>query len=85
MLWGSNDFTTGTVSGVETLMGSDGDDTVAMTVMQWTGFDTIDLGSSSNSLYIVASGSLDISKLHSPTTISRVSTGSLTGTINKRG
>jgi Ca2+-binding RTX toxin-like protein len=70
-------FTTGTVSNVETLTGSSGNDTVTMSTNQWVGFKTIDLGSGTNVLNVVASG--DISAA-TPPTVSNVTTGNLTGT-----
>jgi Ca2+-binding RTX toxin-like protein len=70
-------FTTGTISNVETLTGSSGNDTVTMSTNQWTGFNTIDLGSGTNVLNVVASG--DISAGAMPT-VSNVTTGNLTGT-----
>ena len=70
-------FTTGTVSNVETLTGSSGNDTVTMSANQWAGFSTINLGSGTNVLNVVASG--DISALPTPT-VSNVTTGNLTGT-----
>ena len=71
-------FTSGTVSNVETLTGSSGNDTVTMSTPQWAGFNTIDLGSGTNVLNIVASG--DISAGTTPT-VSNVTTENLTGTI----
>ena len=70
-------FTSGTVSNVETLTGSSGNDTVTMSANQWTGFNTINLGSGTNVLNVVASG--DISAATTPT-VSNVTTGNLTGT-----
>ena len=70
-------FTTGTVSNVETLTGSSGNDTVTMSANQWAGFSTINLGSGTNVLNVVASG--DISAQPTPT-VSNVTTGNLTGT-----
>ena len=68
----------GTVSNVETLTGSSGNDTVTMSAPQWAGFNTIDLGSGTNVLNIVASG--DISAGTTPT-VSNVTTENLTGTV----
>ena len=67
----------GTVSNVETLTGSSGNDTVTMSANQWAGFSTINLGSGTNVLNVVASG--DISAQPTPT-VSNVTTGNLTGT-----
>ena len=69
-------FTTGTVSNVETLTGSSGNDTVTVSAPQWAGFNTINLGSGTNVLNVVASG--DISAGPTPT-LSNVTTGNLTG------
>ena len=71
------DFSIGTVSGIETLTGSSGNDTVTMTASQWAGFSTINLGTGTDVLNVVASG--DISALATPT-LSNVETGNLTGT-----
>ena len=70
-------FTSGTVSNVETLTGSSGNDTVTMSANQWAGFNTINLGGGTNVLNVVASG--DISAGAMPT-VSNVTTGNLTGT-----
>lgn len=77
---GTFNFSLGTVSGIETLTGSTGSDTVTMTASQWAGFITMDLGSgllTTDVLNVLASGS--ISALATPT-ISNVETGNLTGT-----
>ncbi|KAB0265077.1 VCBS domain-containing protein [Microvirga brassicacearum] len=73
------DFSTGTVSGVETLTGTTGNDTVTMTASQWAGFRTIDLGGGGGTdvLNVVASG--NISALAAPT-VSKVEVGNLVGT-----
>ena len=70
-------FTSGTISNVETLTGSSGNDTITMSATQWAGFSTINLGSGTNVLNVVASG--DISAGPTPT-VSNVTTGNLTGT-----
>ena len=70
-------FTSGTVSNVETLTGSGGNDTVTMSANQWVGFNTINLGGGTNVLNVVAGG--DISAATTPT-ISNVTTGNLAGT-----
>ena len=72
------DFTTGTVSGIEKLTGSIGDDDVTMSVTQWAGFVTIDLGVGTDALNVKAAGIVDISGLGAPST-TNVETGSLTG------
>ena len=72
------DFSLGTVSGVETLSGSSGNDTVTMSAKQWAGFSYwIDLDDGTDVLNIVASG--DISTLAGPS-IGQIETGNLTGT-----
>lgn len=72
------DFTVGSVSGVETLTGSTGNDTVTMTAAQWAGFATLNLGSgSADTLNVLASG--NIAALATPT-LSGIENGSLTGT-----
>ena len=63
------DFTTGTVSGIEKLTGSIGDDDVTMSVTQWAGFVTIDLGVGTDALNVKAAGIVDISGLGAPSTI----------------
>ena len=83
------DFTTGTISGVETLTGSfdygiddvtiNGNDTVTISASQWTEFsNSIDLKSGTDVLNVKASG--DISKLGVPAIIDNVETGNLIGT-----
>ena len=74
-------FSVGTVSGIETLTGSTGNDTVTMTASQLAGFSTIDLGGGTDVLNVLASG--DISALGTPT-VSNVETGNLTGTTGNR-
>ncbi len=69
-------FTVGTVTNVETLTGSTGNDNVTMSASQLAGFSTIDLGAGTDVLNVVASG--DISSLGTPTI--SVETGNLTGT-----
>ncbi|BCH27589.1 DUF4082 domain-containing protein [Mesorhizobium sp. L-8-3] len=72
------DFSIGTISGLETLTGTSGNDAVTMTAAQWAGFSTINLGSGTGDvLNVVANGG--ISALTTPA-ISSVETGSLTGT-----
>ena len=68
----SIDFATGTLTGLETLTGSSGDDTVTVTANQWTGFDAIDLGAGTGVLNVKVSGTKDISASLFPTTISNV-------------
>ena len=73
----SVDFTTGTVTGIETLIGSSGSDTVTLSSAQWAALSTIDLGGGTNVLNVVASG--DIHSLTIPT-IGNIATGNLVGT-----
>src|SRR4029077_19429075 len=55
------DFSTGTITNVETLTGSGADDTVTMSATQWASFTTIDLGAIlGDVLNVVASGNVDI-------------------------
>ena len=56
----SIDFATGTLTGLDTLTGSSGDDTVTVTVNQWKGFDAIDLGAGTGVLNVKVSGTKDI-------------------------
>ena len=75
------DFTIGTISGTETLMGSTGDDTVTMTMTQWAGFvSRIDLDDGLDVLNVRVNG--DISTLGVVGSISGVDTGNLIGTNN---
>ena len=71
------DFSTGTLTAVEELVGSSGNDTVTTTATQWASFSSIDLGGGTNVLNVVASGS--ISALGA-VALSNVTTGNLTGT-----
>ncbi|MBB3539883.1 VCBS domain-containing protein [Rhizobium sp. BK399] len=72
------DFTTGTISNVETLTGSSSSDTVTMSAEQLTGFTSINLGSgNSDSLTVSVNGTADISS--SAPTISNVETLKITG------
>ncbi|WP_246159109.1 calcium-binding protein [Reyranella soli] len=70
-------FSNGTVSNVEALTGSSGNDIVTMSANQWAGFNAIDLGGGTNVLNVVAGG--DTSAALTPVT-TNVTTGSLTGT-----
>ena len=69
-------LTLGTVSGVETLTGSGGADNVTMSAAQFAAFETINLGSGTDVLNVMASG--NISALAVPLIIG-VETGNLTG------
>ncbi len=71
------DFTTGSVSNVETLTGSGRVDKVTMSATQLVGFTTIDLAVGNDILNVVASG--DISASAMPT-LTSIRTGNLTGT-----
>jgi hypothetical protein len=76
-------FTTGTVSNVETLTGSGSADNVTMSAAQWAGFSTINLaadtGSGSDVLNVQVNGAVDISSSGAPT-VSNIETVNLTGT-----
>ena len=80
------DFTTGTLSQIELLSGSSGDDVVAMSFGQWGGFATsIDLGGGINTLNVVAStagvgAGGGGGGVGTPGSISNVTTGNLVGT-----
>lgn len=71
------DFTVGSVSGIETLTGSTGNDTVSMTARQWAGFSAVNLGSGTDVVNVLASG--NISALPAPA-LNSVENGGLTGT-----
>ena len=73
------DFSTGMFSGLNALTGSSGGDTVTMTVRQWAGFNTIDLGAGTDVLNVKVAGTVDISGLGTPAVLN-VETGNLTGT-----
>ena len=66
-------------AGGTTLTGSSGSDTIPISATQWAGFSTIDLGSGTDILNVVASG--DISLLATPV-VSNVELGNLTGTVS---
>jgi VCBS repeat-containing protein len=75
------DFTTGSVVGVETLIGSSSADHVTMSATQWASFSTIDLGadsSGSDTLTVEVSGTVNISAGNTPT-VTGVESGSLVG------
>jgi len=71
-------FAGGTISGVETLTGSSGIDTVSMSAAQWASFGTIDLAGGADALNIAVSGAVNISAAGAPT-VSNVETSNLTG------
>ena len=72
------DFTTGTVTNVETLTGSGGNDTVTMLATQFAGFSTaINLGLGTDILNVVANGDISALATVAP---GGVETGNLTGT-----
>lgn len=58
-------FAVGSVSGIETLTGSSGDDNVAMTGTQWTSFSSVNLAGGTDTLTVRANG--DISTRPMPT------------------
>ena len=58
---GTYNFSAGTVTGVETLTGSDGVDTVTMSSSQFTSFTTINLGAGADVLNVDVSGTVDLS------------------------
>ncbi|MFD2053585.1 VCBS domain-containing protein [Mesorhizobium calcicola] len=62
------DFSTGTLSGIETLTGSSGDDGLTLGVAQFAGFNAIDLGSGAGDYVNVnVTGTVDISTANNPT------------------
>ncbi|MBW9115885.1 VCBS domain-containing protein [Rhizobium cauense] len=71
------DFTTGTISNVETLTGSSNGDTVTMSASQFLGFSAINLGNGSDSLTVSLSATTDLSA--SAPTITSVETLKITG------
>ncbi|CAH1649394.1 hypothetical protein BOSEA31B_10351 [Hyphomicrobiales bacterium] len=73
------DFSTGALSGIETLTGSGSSDTVSLSAQQWSSLGTVDLaGGSSDVLNVKVSGVADISAAGTPT-VSNVETGNLIG------
>ncbi|QUS39179.1 VWA domain-containing protein [Tardiphaga alba] len=83
------DFTTGTITGVETVTGSSGNDTVTMSAQQWAAFNAIDLAGGTDALNVRVSGIADISTA-TLTSVANTETGGLSGsagndTITLRG
>ena len=72
------DFTTGTLSNLETLMGSTGNDDVTLSLDQLNAFTTVDLDGGTDTQRISVSGTLDISAETLPT-VSNVENGFLVG------
>ena len=71
------DFTVGTVTNVEALTGSTGNDTVTLSALQLAGLGTVNLGSGTDTLNVVANGNISQLAL---ATLSSIETGNLTGT-----
>ena len=71
------DFTAGTVTNVEALTGSTGNDTVTLSAMQLAGSGTVNLVSGTDTLNVVAGGNISQLVL---ATMSNIDTGNLTGT-----
>jgi Ca2+-binding RTX toxin-like protein len=74
------DFTTGTIAGVETLIGSNNADVVTMSATQWAGLTTISMNSGSDTVNVLASGTMDISGGLGPITLTGIDVGNLIGT-----
>lgn len=72
------DFTTGTVTSVEFLTGSAGDDDVTYSIEQALAFSTIDLGSGTDNSRVNITGTVDVTALGTPT-VSNAENGFLTG------
>ena len=72
------DFTTGTLTDLETLTGSTGNDDVTYTVQQALGFTTIDLAGGTDNSRVQVSGTVDVTALGTPT-VSNAENGFLTG------
>jgi Ca2+-binding RTX toxin-like protein len=73
------DFTQGKLASIERLIGSAGNDSVTLSVPQWLAFTTINLASGSDTLTVLAQGTMDISGLAGPS-VAGVETGTLAGT-----
>ena len=71
------DFTVGTVTNVEALTGSTGNDTVTLSALQLAGLGTVNLGSGTDTLNVVANGNISSLTL---ATMSGIETGNLIGT-----
>lgn len=73
------DFTTGTLSSIETLTGSSGGDTITMAITDVAGmFTAVNTGGGTDNIYILASGTVDISAA-AIATYTSVENGYLTG------
>ncbi|MDD9900723.1 MAG: type I secretion C-terminal target domain-containing protein [Alphaproteobacteria bacterium] len=73
----SVDFSVGTLSSLETLTGSGGDDVVTLADAQWADFATIDASGGNDTINVIASS--DISANGTPV-VANVETGNLIGT-----
>ena len=73
------DFTTGTLATVETLTGATGNDTVTILATQYGGmFTSIDLAAGTDTLIVLASGTVNISAVALPT-LANIELGALYG------
>jgi Ca2+-binding RTX toxin-like protein len=72
------DFTTGTITNVETLNGSNGNDDITYTIQQALNFTTIDLGSGTDDSNVQIIGTVDVTVLGIPTVLN-AENGFLTG------
>lgn len=70
------DFRTGTITNLETMTGSTGNDTVTLTASQWVQFNNIDLDAGTDRINVFAAG--DISALGTPV-VANVESGYLFG------
>ncbi|WP_425994501.1 Ig-like domain-containing protein [Afipia sp. DC4300-2b1] len=75
------DFTSGTISSVETLNGSSSVDSVTMSAQQWAALSTINLNGSNDTLTVKVDGAVDISGASS-TTVSSAETRNVEGGNN---
>ena len=72
------DFSTGTVTSIETLTGSTGNDSVTVSSAQFTGFTSIDLAGGSDTLTVNAPGATNFTAATFPT-LSNIETVNLVG------
>ncbi len=72
------DFTTGTLSNLETLTGSAGNDDITYTIQQALGFDDIDLGGGTDNSHVNITGTVDVTALGTPVVVN-AENGFLTG------
>jgi Ca2+-binding RTX toxin-like protein len=70
------DFTTGIIDGIETLTGSNGDQNVTMSILQFFSFTTIDYGGGTDSQTVSIAGTYDVTSLTAPT-VSNLESASL--------